>query len=72
MTPLAALLAVLTLASSAWAACAWVLWDESVFINVPDQPPVQNIGPSMRGAFESYAACVATSQKKAEADAHAY
>jgi len=64
MTILAALLAVLTLASSAWAACAWVLWAGNT---VPATPPwwipwtVKNPGREwlwVRGALtDSLKAC---------------
>jgi hypothetical protein len=47
LTLLAALLPVLTLASSAWAECSWVLW-WNVDVADGNKPPQ----PSVKGAYE--------------------
>jgi len=65
ITILAAVLALLTLASSAWAECAWVLWQQSLEAGLSDPKP-QLRGVIVLSAHESRKGCDDAMEKEIE------
>ena len=58
--------------STASAECAWVLWQQSKHVNMPDAPVIQDYPHVLRGAFETHPKCMTAAQKEAEDQARVW